>query len=163
MAITYHDIRSERQWKASTGLTEEKFFALSKEFGQAYEQIFGLSIDERQKNSTAEATFRTYEDLLFFTLYSIKSGLTYDLLGLSFDLSSSNAHKNQALGLRILCSALSQAGHMPKRFYQNVEEFKEHWLNESEVLIDVTEQKRQRPGNQADQREDYSGKKKPIL
>lgn len=159
MALNYHDIRSKRQWKASTGLSEEQFFILSKKFGQAYEQIFGVQIDERQKNSTSEATFRTYEDLLFFTLFSLKSGLTYDLLGLNFGLDGSNAYKNQALGLRILRAALQQDDFMPKRLYSSIEEFKEHWAEESEIFVDATEQRRQRPGNQQDQKEDYSGKK----
>jgi hypothetical protein len=48
---------------------------------------------------------------------------------------------------------------MPKRAYQSVEDFKEHWSEESDILIDVTEQRRQRPENQIDQKDDYSGKK----
>lgn len=51
---------------------------------------------------------------------------------------------------------------MPKRAYESVEEVKEHWSEESEIFIDATEQRRQRPGNQEEQKEDYSGKKKPI-
>lgn len=90
MAIKYQDIRNERQWKASTGLNEKQFLSLAKMFGEAYEQLFGETINERQNNSTSEATFKTYEDLLFFTLYSIKSGLTYDLLGLTFGLDGAN-------------------------------------------------------------------------
>ncbi len=162
MAIKYQDIRNERQWKASTGLNEKQFLSLAKMFGEAYEQLFGETINERQNNSTSEATFKTYEDLLFFTLYSIKSGLTYDLLGLTFGLDGANAYQNQALGLRVLRAALQMGGHMPKRAYESVEEFKEHWSEESEIFIDATEQRRQRPGNQEEQKEDYSGKKKPI-
>lgn len=162
MAISYKEVRNERQWKASTGLSEQKFFSLLKSFGEAYEQLFGVSMTERQSNSTAQSTFQTYEDLLFFTLYSIKSGLTYDLLGLTFGLDGANAYQNQALGLRVLRAALKRGDHMPKRAYQSVEEFKEHWGEESEIIIDATEQRSQRPGNHQDQKEDYSGKKKPI-
>ncbi len=162
MAITYKDVRNERQWKASTGLSEEQFFSLLKMFEESYEQLFGVSMSERQSNSTQESTFKTYGDLLFFTLYSIKSGLTYDLLGLTFGLDGANAYQNQALGLRVLRSALQRGSYMPKRAYQSVEEFKEHWSEESEMIIDGSEQRRQRPANQQDQKEDYSGKKKPI-
>lgn len=94
MAISYQDIQTKRQWKASTGLSEDQFHRLAALFGEAYEDLFGESISERQSQSTEQATFTTYEDLLFFGLYSIKSGLTYDLLGLSFGLSPSNAHAN---------------------------------------------------------------------
>jgi hypothetical protein len=162
MAISYKEVRNDRQWNASTGLSEKQFFTLVKKFGEAYEQLFGVSMAERQSNSTNERTFKTYEDLLFFALYSLKSGLTYDLLGLTFGLDSANAHHNQALGLRVLRAALALGGHMPKRVYESVEEFKGHWSEESEILIDATEQRRQRPDNQQEQKEDYSGKKKPI-
>jgi len=147
MAISYKDVQNDRQWKASTGLSDQQFKILVKSFGKAYESLFGESMVDRQSNSKAQSTFRNYEDLLFFTLYSLKSGLTYDLLGLTFGLEGSNAYQNQALGLRILRAALEGVGHMPKRTYQSVEEFKEHWSGEAEILIDATEQRRQRPGN----------------
>lgn len=162
MAITYQEVRNDRQWKASTGLSEEQFFRLVKLFGQAYESLFGESMEERQNNSSGLGTFKTYEDLLFFTLYSVKSGLTYDLLGLTFGLDGANAYQNQALGLRVLRAALEQGGYMPIRNYKSIEEFKEHWSEEGEILMDATEQHRQRPGNQQEQKEDYSGKKKRI-
>ena len=162
MSISYKDIRNDRQWKASTGLSQAKFEILVKLFGQTYEDLFGESLDERRDNSTSESTFKTYADLLFFGLYSIKSGLTYDLLGLSFDLSGANAYKNQAICLRVLQATLAQGDYLPQRVYNTVEEFKAHWKEEAEILIDATEQRLQRPGNEQDQRSDYSGKKKGI-
>ena len=162
MSINYKDIRTERQWKASTGLNEQQFHHLVSLFGQSYENLFGESITERQSNSTQQSTFRSYEDLLFFGLYSIKSGLTYDLLGLSFGLSPSNAHANQAMVLGVLQAALEVGGWMPVREYTSDEEFIEHWKSEAGIMVDATEQRRQRPGNQIDQKADYSGKKKPT-
>ena len=76
MAITYKEVRDDRQWKASTGLSQQQFFSLLKHFDQAYESIFGLSMQERQNNSANASTFKTYEDLLFFTLYSLKKEQT---------------------------------------------------------------------------------------
>lgn len=163
MAITYREIRNDRQWKASTGLSEKQFHNLAKLFGEAYEDIFGKDMETRQGESSARSTFTTYEDLLFFGLYSIKSGLTYDLLGLTFGLNGANAYQNQALFLRVLEATLSQQGHMPRRLYRSVEEFKQHLAEENELLIDATEQRMQRPGNQEEQKEDYSGKKNPTL
>jgi len=75
MAITYNEVRNDRQWKASTGLSEEQFFKLVKMFSEAYERLFGVSMADRQSNSTNESTFKTYEDLLFFSLYSLKIGV----------------------------------------------------------------------------------------
>lgn len=160
MAISYRDIRTKRQWRAATGLSAEQFHHVSKLFGEAYEDIFGESLEERRETSSQEATFDSYEDLLFFGLYSIKSGLTYDLIGLSFDLSPSNAHANQATALTVLQAALEKGGWMPKREYATDEEFIEDWKNEAAVMVDATEHKRQRPGNQVEQKAAYSGKKK---
>ena len=38
MAITYKEVRDDRQWKASTGLSQQQFFSLLKHFDQAYDQ-----------------------------------------------------------------------------------------------------------------------------
>jgi len=160
MAISYQEIRTQRQWRASTGLSKEQFLKLVPLFGKAYKELFGEDIEERQSHSTEQPTFTNYSELLFFGLYSIKSGLTYDLLGLSFGLSPSNAHANQATVLTVLQAALEHNGLMPIREYANDEEFIEHWKEESSILVDATEQKRQRPGNQEGQKKDYSGKKK---
>ena len=157
MPISYKDIRTERQWKASTGLSEAQFGKLVSLFEQAYIELFDETIDERHSGSPSDSTFKSYAELLFFGLYSVKSGLTYDLLALSFGLAPSNAYQMQSLSLQILQAALELGGYMPKRGYTTEEEFKQHWLVEAESMVDVTEQWRQRPGNQDKQRDAYSG------
>jgi hypothetical protein len=160
MAVSYQSIRTQRQWRAATGVTESQFHQLVVSFSEAYEEMFGESITDRQNKSSQEAIFQSYEDLLFFCLYSLKSGLTYDLLGLSFDLSPSNAHANQAMAINVLQLALESRGFMPKRAYLSDKEFAEHWSKESDIMVDGTEQRRQRPVDQEEQKKDYSGKKK---
>ncbi len=150
MAISYKDIRTERQWKASTGLSEEQFNKLVPLFEHAYIELFDETIDERQSGSPSECTFKSYPELLFFGLYSVKSGLTYDLLALSFDLALSNAFQMQSLSLQVLQAALELGGYMPKREYATEEEFKRHWLEEAEIMVDATEQWRQRLHRQSD-------------
>jgi len=163
MAVSYKDIRTERQWKAATGLSKEQFFNLVPLFKETFEDLFDESIEERQKNSTSQRAFKTYADLLFFGLYSFKSGLTYDLLGLTFGLSNSNAYENQSVAIRVLQVTLEKAGVMPRRAFSNEDELKEFLKNQTTLLIDATEQRVQRPDNEADQKSDYSGKKKRIL
>lgn len=162
MSISLRSIRTERQWRASTGLTKEQFYKLVGLFTTAYEEIFGESLEGDFSGNEGDVKFNTYEDLLFFGLYSIKSGLTYDLLGLSFDLSPSNVHAKQGMVLSVLQSALEQGGYMPKRVYNSNEEFIADWNSEAAIMVDGTEQRRQRPKNQDDQKKDYSGKKKHI-
>lgn len=160
MAVSYKDIRTERQWRAATGLTEEQFFNLVPLFKSSYEYLFDESIEERQNNSTIESAFKTYADLLFFGLYSFKSGLTYDLLGLTFGLSNSNAYENQSIIIRVLEVTLENAGCMPRRSFSNEDELRDFLAKETILLIDATEQQVQRPDNEGDQKADYSGKKK---
>lgn len=162
MAISYKDIRTDRQWKASTGLSETQFDKLVQLFEPAYIELFDETLEERQSGSPSDSTFKSYAELLFFGLYSVKSGLTYDLLALSFGLAPSNAYQMQSLSLQVLQSALELGGYMPKREYATEEEFKQHWLEEAEIIVDATEQWRQRPGNQDKQKDAYSGKKNDI-
>lgn len=162
MGLNYKEIRNERQWKSATGLSEKQFFKLVPKFGESYKFLFGENLEDRQNNSSIESVFKTYSDLLFFGLYSFKSGLTYDLLALTFGLSSSNAYQNQSLVIRVLEVTLDRAGYLPKRSFRNEDELKAFLSKETDLLIDVTEQRVQRPGNEEGQKSDYSGKKKHI-
>ena len=160
MGIRYQQIRDDRQWRASTGLNKNQFFELVKAFQITYEDFLGQAIEDRLSSSSNESKLKSYEDYLFFLLYSIKSGLTYDLLGLSFEMDRASVFRHQTFGLRILEMTLQRLGHMPKRFYESLEDFKEQMAEEDQLILDASEQRRQRPQNQEDQKEDYSGKKK---
>ena len=162
MAISYQHIRDDRQWRAATGLNKNQFYDLVESFKITYEDFLGQSIETSQTNSTNSPKLNTYEDFLFFILYSIKSGLTYDLLGLSFDMDRAGVFRHQTFGLRILEMSLQRLGHMPKRFYESLEDFKAHTSKQEQIILDASEQRRQRPQDQEDQKEDYSGKKKGI-
>lgn len=163
MPISYQEIRTDRQWKAATGLSAEQFSKLLPLFKQTYESLFGedLEADTASKNGS-KAVFTSYGELLFFGLYSFKSGLSYDLLGLSFGLSSSNAYEKQSIVIRVLESSLEEAGYLPKRGFSSEEELKTFLAKETVVLLDATEQRVQRPAGKDEQKADYSGKKKPT-
>ncbi|GAB1430750.1 hypothetical protein MASR2M18_15840 [Ignavibacteria bacterium] len=83
MKIGVSDLTTDRKWRSAIGLDKDEFFALLPLFGSTYEQIYGKSIELRQAdNPAANSAITKYEDLLFFTLFSLKSGLTCDILGL---------------------------------------------------------------------------------
>ena len=145
------------------GLNQSQFEILREQFARAYEQMHGETILERKSGSTQESIFWTYDDLLFFVLFSLKCGLTYDVLGLVFGCDGSTAQRNQKSALPVLRLALSNAGVMPARSFANVKDF-EKWFSKDEVLIlDGTEQRSQRPGDNEVQKEAYSGKKNRTL
>ena len=115
MKLDILDLTTERQWRSSTGLTKEKFEILLGFFQESYEKIYGKTIQERTSESTNNPTITSYSDLLFFTLFSLKSGLTYDLLGFLSGIDGSNAKRNQTMGIKILKDSLSKIGVSPKR------------------------------------------------
>ena len=160
MALSYTTIRDDRTWRATTGLSKDNFHQLVDQFKATYEDVLGESIEVRQQGALHEATFSTYADLVFFLLYSIKTGSTYDVVAFSFDMDRANAFRQQSFGMRILRMTLAATGDLPKRVYESVDEFKRAMEQHEALLLDATEQRRQRPENKADQREDYSGKKK---
>jgi hypothetical protein len=159
MKIGIKELRNKRQWRAATGLGEKQFTKLLKVFKVSYEEKYGASVAERQAEIEVTPCLQSEEELLFFTLFSLKSGLTYDLLGLVCGMDGSNAKRNQERGLTVLKETLQSAGYAPKREFESAAEFAEYLKKEKTLLLDGTEQRIQRPGNAEEQKMTYSGKK----
>ena len=77
-------------------------------------------------------------------------------------MDASNAKRNQKIGLNILESTLKVLGHLPKRHFITVDEFKAYFSAHKHLIIDATEQNIQRPSHPEQQKQYYSGKKKHI-
>ena len=135
MPIRHENIKGDRLWRAATGLTAKQFHALTEVYAHAYEQRYEESIAERQANSTQVPIFTTYAEQLFYALYSIKSGLTYDLLAVSIGMSQSSAYELQARTLATLRRGLAAASFMPRRAYATVAEFVADWIAEGAILM----------------------------
>ena len=159
MQLQLSSLRTNRQWRAATGLPQDKFMLLLDAFGAAYEQIFGRNIEQRTGESPNKPSMKRYDELLLFTLFSLKSGLTYDLLGFVSGMDGSNAQRNQQLGLEVLELALSNMSGLPKRSINTAEEFALCFKDCQKIIIDATEQAVQRPQDYQEQKEYYSGKK----
>jgi hypothetical protein len=159
MNIAISDLRTDRQWRAATGYDQVRFQKLLVHFKAAYKNLFGCQMPDRDIVNPVGVTFVHEEELLFYTLFSLKSGLTYDLLALVIGCDRSNAKRNQELGIRILTKALADAGHAPKRSFESVDEFEAYFTKNSTLILDGTEQRTQRPKGKQAQKEAYSGKK----
>lgn len=160
MQISINGLKTERQWRSATGFPEAKFRALLDIFERTYLKTQGESMEDKQAKCPGESTINTCEDLLLFTLFSLKAGLTYDNLGFVTGMDGSNAKRNQDLGLSVLKAALREAGVAPKRDFQSVEEFQAHFAEIDTLILDGTEQRIERPQESVSQKENYSGKKK---
>lgn len=160
MKISIDDLKTERQWRSATGFTEVKFRVLLDIFERTYLKIQGESMEEKQAKCPGESTIKTCEELLLFTLLSLKAGLTYDLLGLMTGMDGSNAKRNQAFGVSLLKESLRESGFAPQREFESVEAFQAYFAELDSLILDGTEQRIERPQNPVSQKENYSGKKK---
>lgn len=128
-------------------------------FTKSYFTLFGRSVADRQSELEVTPHLSSEEELLLFTLFSLKAGLTYDLLGVVCGMDAANAKRNQDLGLRVLEQALKEADCLPKREFRDAAEFAAYLEKEDTLIFDGTEQRMQRPCDQEVQKAHYSGKK----
>src|SRR4030095_9551493 len=130
MKLKISDLKTERQWRAATGFDQARFEKLLVLFTASYLHLHGKSVAHRQAEIEVTPSLTSEEELLFFTLFSLKAGLTYDLLGLVCGMEAANAKRSQELGLRVLEQALATTGCLPRREFKDANEFAEHMKNE---------------------------------
>lgn len=162
MKLQITDLTTERKWRAATGTTPAKFEQLLALFTASYFQRYGQTVAQRQAESVHPPSLASEQELLYFTLFSLKAGLTYDLLGLVCGMDGSNAQRNQQMGLQVLEDTLAAAQCLPARTFTNAAEFAAYFQAEEEVLLDGVEQRCQRPRQHEAQKDCYSGKKNAI-
>lgn len=162
MKLQISDLTTERKWRAATGTNKIRFDKLLILFTASYVELHGKTLAERQADSLGTPSITSEQELLFFTLFSLKAGLTYDLLGLVCGMDGSNAQRNQQLGVRVMEHALRAAQCLPARSFANAQEFATYLQQEEELIFDGVEQKIQRPSEHEAQKDFYSGKKSAI-
>jgi hypothetical protein len=160
MKLSVSDLRTERRWRATIGMDQPRFEQLLALFSQSYYEKYGQTVSQRQGELEVTASLQSEQELLLFTLFSLKSGLSYDVLGVVCGMDGANAKRNQVLGLEVLEQALSSAGCLPVREFKDAAAFAQYLKNEKTLIFDGTEQRVQRPSNQKAQKAHYSGKKK---
>ena len=78
MKLQISDLKTERQWRAATGFDQARFEKLLILFAASYLSLYGQSVADRQAEIEVKPSLRSEEDLLFFTLFSLKAGLRYE-------------------------------------------------------------------------------------
>ena len=160
MKLTISDLTQDREWRASIGMSKKQFFILLEPFKKAYFDTYQKELAKRKVDVNIDYCIKNEEELLFFTLFSLKAGLTYDVLGFVSGMNGSNAKRNQKIGLDILAKTLTELDVMPKRKLLTVKDFEELFKEEKDLIFDATEQRVQRPVDYEKQKEFFSGKKK---
>ena len=163
MALNTTQLKTVRQWKSSIGLSEQKFYNLLIMFKLYYEKEHKVTLqDTMLRLGIKNPILKSYDDCLFFVLFQLKNGLTFDVLGLVFDTDGSNAQRNFERYLAVLEGALTNANFVPPRKFDNEADFLAYLEGEKDIIFDGTEFLTERPKDKEKQKKAYSGKKKAM-
>jgi hypothetical protein len=152
----FNNLRTDRDYTSSTGLTKSQFEELAQDFCELY----SVAQNQFPENFGNDPAFPDGRELLFLLLYYKKTGTTFDLLALSFGVVRSTAHNYVEMAKTILKLVLSKKKLLPKRFFTTEAEAEEFFKDIPDLMIDAVERQMQRPDNQEEQKKAYSVKKK---
>jgi hypothetical protein len=154
----FENVKTDRAFRASTGLSKEEFFSLGEKFKDFYKpQLYHIT-----ENYTIGKTVQNPLEALFLILYYKKNYPTFDNLGISFGISVKTAHQYVQELKVALHACLSKEEVLPKRIFTDVEEMKSFFEDNEKIIVDATEIPIQRPKNEEIQESAFSGKKKDI-
>lgn len=157
MSLSITQLKTDREWRSSTGLSEHKFKQLLELFTASYSSVYEVDIATHQHNLRKDFAFENCHDLLFYVLFCLKNPTIYDVRGLIFNLPTATADYNFEKGLAILEKAVE--AHQPARSFESLESFLLYVKDHPHLTIDVTEVFIQRPQEKSRQKKTYSGKK----
>ena len=167
--LTYEELKkSPRKFLSMTSLKVEEFDILLPYFAKAYattqSETHTRVGQERQRKAGGgnKPRLATIEDKLLFILVYKKIYPLQTAHGLMFGMGQSQANEWIHRLSPILESALISSGHMPERDGRAFEYRGASKDAPTDLIIDGTERRKQRPKDPEKQKEAYSGKKRPI-
>ncbi len=158
MSTIFENVKTDRQFSATTGFTKVEFYDLVFEYDLTEAQF----LEGGNLPPNFPATLQKVEERVFFTLYFLKVYPTLDVLGICFGMDATTASKFLGRSLFILEKSLQRVKMLPTRQFLDHKELQRVLADHKELFIDATERRTQRPENEADQEDAYSGKKKPT-
>ncbi len=163
--LTYAQVKDKPVvFRSFTSLEVAEFEQLLPAFTQAWQRYVDQEFVEgqerqRQPGGGRKPTLGTLEDKLLFILFYLKTYPLQEVIAFLFGMSQGQANVWIHRLAQILQMALGIEGHLPERDGAQLAEA----LAEYEVLefaLDGAERRRQRPKDEKEQREYYSGKKR---
>lgn len=148
-----------------TSLIQSEFEQLLTHFQKAWDEYVQenyIDRPDRQRKyggGKEESTLISIEDKLLFILYYVKVYPLQEILAYEFGMKQSTANEWIHILSGILKKALDEGGHLPERDPKQLETVLENEADK-EYAIDGTERRIQRPNDNEEQKEYYSGKKK---
>lgn len=160
----FSNVKSDREFSATTGLSKVEFYELVYEFEVVEAEVRSARLSAGgRKEVLMEGAQR-----LFLLLYYMKAYPSFDVLGLSFGINASTAERYVVELLPILSKTLRKLKCLPARKAEELARLEEllgkanEFLKDESLLIDATERPVERPGQEAEQKGKYSGKKNAI-
>ena|ERR1700690_3410080 len=167
--LKYEDLKHRpKELLTATGLKRDEFESLLAAFERAYakaygtEQTLGGQLRQRRVGGGRKGQLARLEDKLLFILVYEKTYPLQTMHGLQFGLSQSRVNDWLQRLLPILQQALNSLGMTPDRDGAAVQTSPLAQEGAADLVIAGTERRRQRPQDEAAQREQYSGKKSPY-
>ena len=153
----YYNARTDRQYKAATGLSIAEFESLSDLFAPLY-----IPQTSAAAGGQKEPVLTDKKEALFFVLYAHKAYPTLQHPGLCFGISDATASRYLELLKPCLKAALQQQTPVLRRVFTPQADFDAAVEGVTDVFIDVTEIPIERADNYDVQKDYYSGKKNFI-
>ena len=167
--LTYTQLKDNaRRFLSVTSLTIAEFESLVPVFAEEYEATQSSThtregtLRQRRPGGGQKTRLTTIEDKLLFILMYHKTYTLQTVHGLQFGLSQSHTNEWIHRLMPILNRALERLNYAPERDPMAFAQSAASPDAPPALQIDGTERRRQRPKNPEKQRENYSGKKKPI-
>lgn len=163
--FTYNTVKDNpRLFKAMTSLTQEEFEKLLIPFQSAWESypkvVFPSDQEsQHQDGSGRKPVLEEMADKLLFILYYVKVYPLQEILAFEFGMSQGQACYWIHLLSGVLEQTLALLDQLPERRPSHLSDRLEK-TGQKELGIDSTERRIQRPKDDEEQREYYSGKKK---
>src|SRR5437667_10219655 len=165
--LTYSTLQDRpREFLAATSLTHEEFARMLPAFAAAYavlyppDKTWAGKVRQRRSGGGAKGILSPMQDKLLFILVYQKTNPLQTMHGWQFELSQPQTHYWIHHLLPVLQHALATLGRAPERDASRVATSPLALEGAPDEVIDGTERRRQRPIDAAQQKEQYSGKKK---
>jgi Helix-turn-helix of DDE superfamily endonuclease len=142
MLSIFNNLRTDRQYKASTGLSKAEFEELYAVFEKLY-----IPKTANPYTSNHPPVLTDKKEALFFILHYYKSYPTLQNMGLYFGFSDFTASTYLELLKPILKASLQSKAALKAGLFENQSEFNKVFEGVSDIFIDVTEIPVQRPQN----------------
>lgn len=151
---------NNRILKSLTGVSKTEFEGLTIQFDIVLQESLRIKKRRRAPGGGRIGVLKQSKEKLFFILFYLKVYPTYDLAGFFFETDRSRPCRWVKQYLPILERVLKKTRVLPKRQISSVEDFLKSFPDVSDIFLDGTERRIQRPKSPKKQKKNYSGKKK---